>query len=106
MYQFISCIKLKPGVTVDAFRQSLEQFTAHLLSEDLVVSVSPLGRRDRHPVMDTDEERDHPYDHAVRVHDMTRDWYRDIGYAVVEVPKATVADRAQFALEIIRERSG
>ena len=61
MYQFISCIKLKPGVTVDDFQQSLEQFTAHLLTEDLVVSVSPLGRRDRHPVMDSDDERDHEY---------------------------------------------
>ena len=61
MYQFISCIKLKPNVTVESFRQSLEQFTEHLLAEGLVVSVSPLGRRDRHPVMDTDEERDHEY---------------------------------------------
>ena len=47
MYQFISCIKLKPNVTVESFRQSLEQFTEHLLAEGLVVSVSPLGRRDR-----------------------------------------------------------
>jgi len=61
MYQFISCIKLKPGVTVDDFRESLGQFTAHMMAEDLVVSVSHLGRRDRHPVMDTDEERDHEY---------------------------------------------
>ena len=36
MYQFISCIKIKPGVTVDDFRKSLAQFTEHMMAEDLV----------------------------------------------------------------------
>ena len=46
----------------------------------------------------TDEERDHSFDHAVRVHQSTHDWYREIGYHVIEVPKATVAQRVQFVL--------
>ena len=61
MYQFISCINLKSGVSADEFRQSLEAFKQYLLGENLVVCVSALGRRDKHPVMDTDEERDHEY---------------------------------------------
>ena len=61
MYQFISCFNLKAGITAEDFNQSLLEFKNHLLEENLVDSVSALGKRDRHPVMDTDDERDHQY---------------------------------------------
>ena len=46
---------------MDGFRQSLTDFTAHLGEIELVHSTGPIGRRQRHEVMDTDSERDHEY---------------------------------------------
>ena len=34
-----------------------------------------------------DAERDHTFEHAVRVDRITQEWYRRCGYEVVEVPK-------------------
>ena len=46
----------------------------------------------------TDAERDHSFEHAVRVCDATRRWYRGFGYTPIEVPLASPAARAEFVL--------
>lgn len=45
-----------------------------------------------------DAERDHSFEHAERVCGEVRTWYERCGYAVTEVPKATVAERVRFVL--------
>ena len=61
MFHMLSCFNLKPGVSIDEFRDSVAEMTAVLQSEDLLHATGPIGRRQRHPVMDTDTERDHEY---------------------------------------------
>ena len=61
MFHMLSCFDLRSGVTIDEFRQSLDALTKHLQDIDLVHSTGPVGRRQRHPIMDTDSERDHEY---------------------------------------------
>ena len=57
----LTCFNLKPGHTIESFSQSLDEFVAHMHERDLLVSSGPVGRRQRHPIMDTDHERDHEY---------------------------------------------
>jgi len=57
----LTCFNLKAGTTADQFQQSVVEFTEHLKDQDLIHSSGPVGRRQRHPVMDTDTERDHEY---------------------------------------------
>jgi len=49
----------------------------------------------------TDEERDHTFDHAVRVYESIRDWYPRFGYDVTEVPIGSPQVRAEFILDRI-----
>lgn len=46
-----------------------------------------------------DEERDHTFEHSIRVHGSTRNWYRQLGYDVIEVPVGEPNARAEFILE-------
>jgi predicted ATPase len=50
-----------------------------------------------------DEERDHTFDHAVRVYEFTLQFYRRHGYEPIEVPRAGVAERAAFILNHLRD---
>ena len=61
MFRMLTTFDLEPGTTIDEFRARLEQLTRHLVDLDLVDSVGPIGRRQRHDVMDTDAARDHEY---------------------------------------------
>lgn len=61
MFHMLTFFDLRPGLSIDEFRVSLDHFTAHLREIDLVQSMGPIGRRQRHEVMDTDAERDHEY---------------------------------------------
>lgn len=45
-----------------------------------------------------DDERDHTFDHAVRVYESTSAWYRRHGYELIEVPLGTPDARADFVL--------
>ncbi len=45
-----------------------------------------------------DEERDHTFEHSVRVHESTRNWYLQLGYDVVDVPVGEPDARADFIL--------
>lgn len=47
----------------------------------------------------TDDERDHPFEHAVRVYESIRNWYPRMGYTVTEVPIDTPENRAAFILD-------
>ena len=46
----------------------------------------------------TDAERDHTFEHSVRVFESTRDWYLRFGYEIVEVPLDSPQARAEFVL--------
>ncbi len=46
----------------------------------------------------TDEERDHTYEHSVRVFEASHNWYHRYGYDLVEVPLAPANVRAEFVL--------
>jgi hypothetical protein len=61
MFHMLTCFNLKPGITIEEFRLAIADFTTHLEDGDLVHSTSPIGRRQRHAIMDTDNERDHEY---------------------------------------------
>ena len=61
MFHMLTCFNLKPEISMDAFLQPLTEFTAHLRDIALVHSTGPIGRRQRHPIMDTDSERDLEY---------------------------------------------
>ena len=61
MFHMLSCFNLSPGESIDDFRESVEQLAAFLKGKDMLASLGPIGRRQRHPVMDTDDERDHEY---------------------------------------------
>ena len=61
MFHMLTCFDLRSEYTIDEFQQALAEFTAQLKSHDLVCACGPIGRRRRHPVMDTDTERNHEY---------------------------------------------
>lgn len=61
MFRMLTCFNLLPGVDVGQFSQSLDDLSEHMRSASLLESMGPIGRRQRHPVMDTDKERDHEY---------------------------------------------
>lgn len=55
----------------------------------------------------TDAKRDHPFEHAVRVHGDLLRWYTRIGYRVHELPCVGVNERARLVLEVLAgDRAG
>lgn len=46
-----------------------------------------------------DDERDHTFDHAVRVHDSTLEFYRRHDYDPITVPLSAAKDRVNFILD-------
>ena len=49
-----------------------------------------------------DELRKHTFEHAVAVTEIARGVYQRLGYAIVDVPRATVNERARFVLDSLR----
>jgi predicted ATPase len=49
----------------------------------------------------TDAERDQSFDEAVHVHAKVVQWYRSCGYVLHEVPRLSVAERAEHVLRIL-----
>ena len=45
-----------------------------------------------------DAERDHTFEHAVMVGNITVDWYQELGFNVLEVPKLPPGQRMKFIL--------
>ncbi len=52
-----------------------------------------------------DEERDHPFSHAVRVYDALAAWYGACGYDVTPLPNVPVAERCQLVLSLLHVRT-
>ena len=61
MFHMLTCFNLDPDVSIDEFQESLADFDSHLLKLELIHSTGPVGRRQRHPIMDTDSERNHEF---------------------------------------------
>ena len=50
-----------------------------------------------------DDERDHTFDHSVRVYRSTLEFYRQHEYEPIEVPVGAVSDRSSFILDHVRD---
>jgi hypothetical protein len=61
MFHMLTCFNLKPEVSIGEFSQSIADLTKHLKDRELIHATGPIGRRQRHEIMDTDSERDHEY---------------------------------------------
>tara|TARA_B100000678_G_C17853330_1_gene360068 strand:+ start:179 stop:508 length:330 start_codon:yes stop_codon:yes gene_type:complete len=61
MFHMLSCFNLKPGVSINDFKKSLITLDKHLQDVSMIDSTGNIGRRQRHRIMDTDDERDHEY---------------------------------------------
>ena len=48
-----------------------------------------------------DDERDHPFAHAVRVCESLVAWYQLCGYQIAQVPKLPVAERCDYVLSAL-----
>ena len=57
-------------------------------------------------IYETDDERDHTFEHASNVYHMTRNWFRSIGQDYVEMPFDTPEKRATFILNHINAPEG
>jgi len=57
----LSCFDLVKGVSISEYQESNSCFSKHMEGLGLVQSTGPIGRRNRHPIMDTDKERDQEY---------------------------------------------
>ena len=54
MFHVQSSITLRPGETLGTFESRLRALEQYLQSKGLLVAITPIARRFRHPVMDTD----------------------------------------------------
>ena len=61
MFHMLSSFNLPEDVSAADFQTAIDRFHELLKAQDLVMETGPLGKRVRHPVMDTDEDRDLAY---------------------------------------------
>ena len=54
MLHMLSAVTLGPAVAPEAFYSAVAELTAYLEQQKLIASTSAIGRRVKHPVMDTD----------------------------------------------------
>lgn len=73
------------------------QRAAMLYRYNPVVFLAPPWRE----IYVTDAERKEGWEHAVRVHASLRDVHAELGYRIVELPKAPVAERLAFVKDVI-----
>jgi predicted ATPase len=50
----------------------------------------------------SDEERDHPFSHAVRVYESLVAWYDACGYQVALLPKVAIDERCRLVLSMLQ----
>jgi len=55
MFCMLSCFNLKEDENIDEFRACLDLFSLKLIEDELLESTTPITKRFRHPVMDTDK---------------------------------------------------
>jgi len=61
VYRMLTQFGLAEGASIEEFTRSLNELVEQLQSLDLVDSCTGPGKRDRHPIMDTDESRPQAY---------------------------------------------
>ena len=61
MFHMHTSFDLSPDVKIDDYRTTLQQFSALMKANGLIVQTGPVMERCRHPIMDTDEQRSHQY---------------------------------------------
>ena len=61
MFHMHTTFFLSADTSIDEVRASLDVFSALMQNLELLEHTGPVAERCKHPVMDTDEERDHPY---------------------------------------------
>jgi len=69
MFHMLSCFNLKSGVNLDEFRTSNDLFVSHMLKHELIQSASSIGRRNKHPIMDTDKLLNQEYYYVITFKD-------------------------------------
>jgi len=60
MFHMLTSFNLKPGVSLEDYAAAVARFSEHMKSVDLLHSTGPIGNRQKHGIMDTDE-RNHAY---------------------------------------------
>jgi len=61
MFHMLTCFNLRPDASLEEFQRALAGFAQHMEGLDLMHATGPIGRRQKHEIMDTDDERDHEY---------------------------------------------
>ena len=61
MFHMLTCFNLTPQSTLQEFKLALGEFTKQMEELNLMHSTGPIGRRMKHEIMDTDDERLHEY---------------------------------------------
>jgi len=92
----LSSFNLVAGESIADFKQSLAKFTEHMQNLDLAASCSPITQRCRHPVMDTDSERDQQYSFFMSFHDRAQ-CDRAVAYIEQQPQPADSIHRAVYA---------
>ena len=54
MFHMLSCFDLKDRVTVAEFQAANTRFAEFMREQGLIESIGQVGRRHKHPIMDTD----------------------------------------------------
>ena len=57
MFHMLTCFDLKPGHSIQEFKQSLAKYTKHMNELGLVEGSSSIGLRQSDSILDTDKER-------------------------------------------------
>ncbi|MEM1298702.1 MAG: DUF6614 family protein [Pseudomonadota bacterium] len=61
MYQMLTMFSLKPGVSMEAFKDALAVFAEHMRTHDLITGIGPILRRHPSSGLDTDSGRAHSH---------------------------------------------
>ena len=61
MFHMHTTFFLSAETSIDEFRTSLRVFSSFMQDQGLLENTGPVAERCKHPIMDTDAERDHPY---------------------------------------------
>lgn len=69
MLHMYSSFNLRAGANLDDYRAAVADFSALMKAKGLVLETGPIMTRCRHPIMDTDEDRDHEYFFVMKFRD-------------------------------------
>lgn len=61
MFHMHTSFDLAARTSIGEFRNALDAFSELMVAKGLVVETGPIAQRCKHPIMDTDDKRDHQY---------------------------------------------